>query len=158
MVAAFEDLAVRTAELHDIDCQFTCDPQVVVPNDLTSSQLYRIAQEAILNAVKHGKARTVSMRLHSDEGAVQLDIIDDGTGITNPDYRSRGSGVHIMFYRASSAIRSHVTGFAGVSPRNPGHLQVESLCKLNSALIRLSVLPRSCSSTTIPCSARAWPC
>jgi signal transduction histidine kinase len=64
------------------------------------AHLYRIAQEALTNAVKHGKSSTVSIGLHSREGVVELVVSDDGSGIPEMGTFDRGQGMRIMEYRA----------------------------------------------------------
>jgi two-component system sensor kinase FixL len=96
LMAALEGLVSRSSQLFEIACK----APVLVPTDLIASQLYRIAQEAIVNAVKHGHATRVTIDLHQVAGTVQLQIVDNGKGIDNPDYQDRGVGVRIMQYRA----------------------------------------------------------
>lgn len=64
--------------------------------------LYRIAQEAIHNAVKHGKATEIGIELSAPEGRYRLSIRNDGVEF-DPQVleKSRGLGQHIMRYRAS---------------------------------------------------------
>ena len=62
--------------------------------------LYRIAQEAINNATKHGQARTIAVWLAARPGITTLQIADDGTGISRPEQNRRGMGLSIMNYRA----------------------------------------------------------
>jgi signal transduction histidine kinase len=66
-----------------------------------ATQLYRIAQEAITNAVKHAHARSITTRIDGEAGAVALHIVDDGLGIDQAE-ASDGMGLRIMRYRASS--------------------------------------------------------
>ena len=61
--------------------------------------LYHIAQEAVNNAVKHGKASNILIRLHHAGAHVTLAIEDDGIGIPQPA-PSTGMGLHIMSHRA----------------------------------------------------------
>jgi signal transduction histidine kinase len=60
--------------------------------------LYRIAQEAINNAMKHGKARQIAILLDAGEDQLTLRILDDGLGM--PGFVATGSGLGIMRYRA----------------------------------------------------------
>jgi two-component system CheB/CheR fusion protein len=62
--------------------------------------LYRIAQEAINNAVKHSGASHVEIRLSTADNGLELEIRDDGLGIKAKPGRAGGMGLHIMDYRA----------------------------------------------------------
>jgi signal transduction histidine kinase len=67
-----------------------------------ATQLYRIAQEAVTNAVKHARARMISVELTESAGVVKVRITDDGIGIGEPTARGNGLGLRIMRYRATS--------------------------------------------------------
>lgn len=78
-------------------------------------QIYRIVQEAVSNAVRHGRATTINVRATFQHQTLQLDIEDDGSGLPAPVARPEGIGMHVMQYRArvlSGAIR-----FKNLSPR-----------------------------------------
>jgi signal transduction histidine kinase len=62
--------------------------------------LYRIAQEAINNATKHGKARNILVSLIQDDKATTLRIVDDGVGISHAPRGNGGLGLGLMEYRA----------------------------------------------------------
>jgi signal transduction histidine kinase len=64
--------------------------------------LYRIAQEAVNNAVKHSGAQHIQIRLSSSETGLELLVHDDGKGIKESPGRAGGMGLHIMDYRARS--------------------------------------------------------
>ena len=98
--AALHDLASRSSQTFGIECTFDSDRPILVSTDLIASQLYRIAQEAVVNAVKHGHATHVTIGLRGIDEKLQLEIIDDGMGIDNPNYQDAGVGVRIMQYRA----------------------------------------------------------
>ncbi len=69
-------------------------------DDATATHLYRIAQEALANAVRHGKADRVSMELSAEGGQVELVIQDNGKGFDGSKTREAGMGLKIMRYRA----------------------------------------------------------
>ena len=58
-------------------------------------EILRIAQEAIQNALRHARARRVSVRLAADDGAVVLEVADDGVGFDpdDPEVRSKRLGL-----------------------------------------------------------------
>jgi signal transduction histidine kinase len=66
-----------------------------------ATHLYRIAQEAVTNAVRHGRARRISIGLSQWRGKVILSITDNGKGIGTLSPRRRGLGLRVMQYRAS---------------------------------------------------------
>jgi signal transduction histidine kinase len=66
-----------------------------------ATHLYRIAQEAIANAVRHGKARYINIRLDSTNNETVLTVIDDGIGLPENARNGDGLGLRIMAYRAS---------------------------------------------------------
>lgn len=65
-----------------------------------AENLYRIAQEAVTNAAKHGQPEHISVRLKATRGRLVLQVIDDGTGIDDRARESPGSGLRNMRYRA----------------------------------------------------------
>ena len=84
---------------------------MAVGDSAVATHLYHIAQEAISNAVKHGKARRVSVSLTSADGALTLTVWDDGAGLP-AEPKSGGCGLRIMRHRArmigaSLALGSH---------------------------------------------------
>ena len=72
---------------------------VPVASNAIATHLFRIAQEAINNAVKHGKARHIVVTLTQQDG-MTLTVYDDGAGIPAVEQRAPGSGLRIMAYRA----------------------------------------------------------
>ena len=68
----------------------------------TATHLYRIAQEAVNNAMKHSEARGLSIRLNEAEEWLDLTVEDDGKGIGIRRRESAGMGLHTMEYRARS--------------------------------------------------------
>ena len=68
-----------------------------------AAQLYRIAQEAVNNALKHSQARTIDIHLRRRGGNLELKVEDDGVGwVAGAGGQQRGMGLHIMDYRARS--------------------------------------------------------
>jgi signal transduction histidine kinase len=89
---------VRTTS--NTDCRFAGAPSIKVQDDVAAQHLYRIAQEAVHNALRHGKPRSILIHLDSDDRGLILTITDDGTGMREARERSGGLGMHIMHYRA----------------------------------------------------------
>jgi len=100
LMSALHELAQSTAALFHIACSFKCPTPVLVRDNAAATHLYRIAQEAINNAVKHGRARKVVIRLAVEGKIVRLRVEDDGTGFKEPPAGHHGMGLHIMKYRS----------------------------------------------------------
>jgi PAS domain S-box-containing protein len=100
---ALTDLAARVSDMFGIECRLHEEGRVELADTLTSTHLFRIAQEAISNAIKHGRAKHVDLALigTSDEW-LTLTVTDDGRGIpATPQPEASGRGLQIMKYRAS---------------------------------------------------------
>ena len=65
-------------------------------------QIYRLAQEAISNAIKHGHATCIEVRLEAQSTKMLLSIIDNGTGLSQSKPDEKGVGLHIMQYRTNT--------------------------------------------------------
>lgn len=100
LVTVLQELANDTEQLFDISCTFTSDEAAPVSRISSPINLYRIAQEAITNAVKHGKARNIHVRLSSQNGNVVLSVENDGLDFPAEPDRLEGMGLKIMRYRA----------------------------------------------------------
>jgi PAS domain S-box-containing protein len=101
LMAALEQLAVNMETLYDVTCAFLCDEPVLVYDNVVATSLYRIAQEAAGNAIKHGRATHISIELTNFAGKVLLTVSDDGIGFDPAVRESNGGmGIHIMQYRA----------------------------------------------------------
>jgi two-component system sensor kinase FixL len=77
-----------------------CDEPVSVLDNQTAMHLYRLSQEAITNAVKHGRGHNIRISLTDDTEYLTLKIEDDGRGFEPTHDTSAGSGLRIMRYRA----------------------------------------------------------
>ncbi len=65
------------------------------------THLYRITQEAVNNAIKHGKARNVSIVLIRARGTITVSVRDDGIGFPDVLPKKKGMGLQTMRYRAA---------------------------------------------------------
>ena len=99
--AALDDLAARTSEQSGISVKFECPEWVELPDHGTSTELYRITQEAVSNSLRHGQPQTIRLTILSQPNGLRLRIKDDGVGITNQPKESKGLGIQIMEYRAA---------------------------------------------------------
>ena len=100
LMEALEDFAASTSELFKISCGFECPLPVLISDLHAAEHLYRIAQEAVGNAIKHGRAKNIQIRLEAYKGGKRLRIIDDGTGRPPFHANGKGMGMRIMSYRA----------------------------------------------------------
>jgi PAS domain S-box-containing protein len=98
---ALNNLAAHAKRLFEISCKFKAD-EAIPPLELNvASQLYKIAQEAVTNAIKHGKARNVGISLANGSDRIVLTIHNDGLPFPDLKSQSTGMGLRIMNYRAS---------------------------------------------------------
>jgi two-component system CheB/CheR fusion protein len=97
---ALEDLAARTREQYGLGCTFELIGQPVIPNGITATHLFRIAQEALLNAIRHGQAKNIHIGLETQADALTLSISDDGIGLPEQPNHGKGLGIRIMRNRA----------------------------------------------------------
>jgi signal transduction histidine kinase len=116
---ALLELARQTTGLFRVRCRFHCRKPVQVEDSALAGHLFRIAQEAVNNALKHGKPHMIGIHLRSTRGDLALRITDDGKGIRPVSPRRQGLGLRIMQYRAS-LLRGTVT----VQPRRGGGTEV----------------------------------
>jgi signal transduction histidine kinase len=98
--SALEELATSTAKLAGISCSFICPTPVHIRDNRFAVHLFRIAQEAVSNALKHGKAKAVVIALEIGEGLCSLRVNDDGIGFDPNLGEKKGMGLNIMRYRA----------------------------------------------------------
>jgi len=99
---ALRQLAESTSETCRVPCRFDCPGNVLVDDNQVAVHLYRIAQEAVTNAVKHGRPSRISILLDSAPEGLRLEVIDDGIGMARKNGNSPGSGLRIMRYRAAA--------------------------------------------------------
>ena len=114
LVVALRDLAETINEQSDIHCVLHGDELIPIHDATVANQLYRIAQEAVTNSVKHAAASHIHIRLAMDGSELCLSIADDGVGFPdNP--RSEGLGLHLMRHAAA------LSGGSFDIRRNGGH-------------------------------------
>jgi PAS domain S-box-containing protein len=100
LVSALEELAANASQLFQLECRFICEhPPAFVENTI-ALHLYYIVQEAIANAAKHGKAKSVVITLDPVNDRFVLMVKDDGAGFSANGARQSGMGLRIMDYRA----------------------------------------------------------
>ena len=102
LMRALQDFTNNTSEVFGIDCRFECNLPVLVENPSTAANLYRIAQEAVSNAVRHGRATAIEVSLEESDSGVKLSVADNGTGLPSPLPLHDGLGLRTMADRARS--------------------------------------------------------
>jgi PAS domain S-box-containing protein len=100
LMVALAELADRTGQDGKLVCTFDCRDPVEVSDNLTATHLYRIAQEAVRNAVKHASPRNIRISLSVDQGLI-LQVQDDGVGPPSSAQEGKGVGLRIMRNRAA---------------------------------------------------------
>ena len=99
---ALEGLSMHANDLYGVQVVFSHRLQASARplGAELANHLYRIAQEAVRNAAKHGKARTIRLHLTTARAKVSLAITDDGIGLPEQAMDATGMGLRIMRYRA----------------------------------------------------------
>lgn len=100
LMSALEEVTANAADLYNIRCTFDCREPVVVEDTTMATHLYYIAQEAVSNAAKHGRAKSIGMDLSKSDEEARLTICDDGSGFSPDRATTEGMGLRIMEYRA----------------------------------------------------------
>jgi signal transduction histidine kinase len=98
--SALETLALDVRHLFRASCTFACDHPLGRLDRETERHLFRIAQEAVNNAVAHGKAKQIEIRLGEKGGEGLLTVLDNGVGMPERPCPTDGIGLHNMGYRA----------------------------------------------------------
>ncbi len=101
LMAAFQQMAQAINQAGRIRCVFECASPVLIHNDAVATHLYRIANEAVLNAVRHSKASQIGITLAERDGTVKLTVEDDGVGMPEGPTQGGGLGIRIMAHRAA---------------------------------------------------------
>ena len=119
LMHALRQLATTTAHSRRIRCRFECPVHVSFEGPMIANELYRIAQEAIHNAIRHGEARQITIRLSERGGEVWLAILDNGRGCAGTSPEVPGMGLRVMRYRASL-----IGAELAIQPRKRGGTEV----------------------------------
>jgi PAS domain S-box-containing protein len=100
LVSALEEFATSTSNFFQIKCLFSYSGTIPELDNTLAMHAYYIAQEAVINAVKHGRASQVSLHLGQTDAGILLTVQDDGVGFQLADCERVGMGIGIMRYRA----------------------------------------------------------
>jgi len=100
LMSALKRWAAEVEDLFHISCCLRVEEPVLIHDANMSTHLYRIAQEAVNNAIKHGQARNIILGLSAGDEYGTLRIENDGLGLPEPSANDSGMGMQIMNYRA----------------------------------------------------------
>ena len=101
LMVALKELAANCSNWSKTTCIFERSDPVLIHNATVATHLYRIAQEAVSNAIRHGKARHIVVGLSERNGCVALTVEDDGIGLPDGWQKGPGLGTRIMAHRAA---------------------------------------------------------
>ena len=99
LMSALEELAADTEQMFHVRCRFEARETVRTPNHASATHLFRIAQEAVSNALKHGKATRIDIELKPAGEFAELIVRNNGIGFPKKPKKT-GMGLRIMNYRA----------------------------------------------------------
>ncbi|QIF02357.1 response regulator [Roseimicrobium sp. ORNL1] len=120
LMSALKALAEHAGLLFKVSCSFECDDAVEVQDHAKATHLYRIAQEAMHNAVRHGKAKHIDIILTQEGPKATLRVVSDGTeGTPVPEISGNGMGLYTMKYRAGM-----IGGSVEIRPAKPHGTEV----------------------------------
>jgi PAS domain S-box-containing protein len=114
LMSALQELSISIQDLFRVSCVFNCPHPVEVNDPAAATHLYRIAQEACHNAMKHGQAGQIIIELLRTNDHVTLSVRDDGAGFSQLPSASKGMGLQIMRYRAAM-----LGGSIAIRPNEP---------------------------------------
>jgi len=120
--AALEQLAQSTSRLSGKSCAYVSGSPIPIQEGTQAVHLYRIAQEALNNAIKHSQAREVLIALESTEEGLCLRVSDNGIGFNSNSAEDIGMGLNIMHYRART-----IGGVLTIQPNSPSGTLVTCL-------------------------------
>jgi len=101
IIYALQELAEKTTSQYKLPCDFECDNDVMIEDNSVAMHLYRIAQEAVHNAIKHASCDMITISLTREISKVTLKIEDDGIGLPDNGFNMSGMGLHIIQYRCN---------------------------------------------------------
>jgi two-component system CheB/CheR fusion protein len=100
LMLALAELASNTRSIFNIACEFRCPTPVMFTDSSVATHIYRIAQETVQNAIRHGKASRIMINLSPRPGGWRLAVTDNGVGIPPLEQIQSGMGLRSMNHRA----------------------------------------------------------
>jgi signal transduction histidine kinase len=117
--AALQEFVDSVQTLFGVACDVSCPDPVTLRDAATAMHVYRIAQEAVNNAVRHSSAKRITVSLTQVRNTATLTVADDGKGLPKKAGKGKGIGLNIMAYRAQM-----IGGRFRVEPRPGGGTRV----------------------------------
>jgi signal transduction histidine kinase len=102
LMSGLQELAANTEKIFNVHCALACHPPVLVDDHAAATHLFRIAQEAVSNAIRHGKATRILITLAQSGDRLELKVNDNGTGLPADARNQKGMGLRIMRSRAGT--------------------------------------------------------
>jgi PAS domain S-box-containing protein len=102
LAKGLEELAATVSELHRVDCRFECRGLARLSDRPAAVHLCRIAQEAVANALRHGRPERIRIALAVERGRLALTVANDGVPFPDHAERKEGLGLRIMQLRADA--------------------------------------------------------
>jgi two-component system, NarL family, sensor histidine kinase NreB len=99
---ALKELALRMGQAGRLKCTVRTPASFTIDNEMMAGHLYRIAQEAVHNAVKHARAAEIVIALTQNRGTLRLEVSDNGQGLPKTPKPGRGIGLEVMKQRANA--------------------------------------------------------
>ncbi|MBN1699690.1 MAG: substrate-binding domain-containing protein [Spirochaetales bacterium] len=96
-----EELSKKIEGQFDISCSLHIINKIPVEDNSTALHLYRITQEAVNNAIRHGEPDLIEIDFRAQADEISLVVRDNGSGISKNYKLSKGMGLRIMNYRAN---------------------------------------------------------
>jgi signal transduction histidine kinase len=115
LLTALGDLAAHFSSQFKVVCRFSFEEPALIQDPAAATHIYRIVQEAVHNAIRHGRARNIRIHLAKAASLVSLTIRDDGAGLPDALALGQGMGLRNMKYRASM-----LGGSFTLEPGTPG--------------------------------------
>ena len=117
LMTALNELAWNTEKIFRVNCRFQCDPPVPVRDQAVATHLFRIAQEAVSNAIRHGKTvRNLTITLQAASDRLELSVSDDGAGFPATASVAKGTGMGLRIMQS----RTGMIGGSLAMGANPG--------------------------------------
>ena len=118
LMSALKRWTAEVEDLFHISCRLQIDGPVLIHDANVSTHLYRIAQEAVNNAIRHGQAKHVTVSLFPGDDYGTLKVENDGSSLGRPEANTHGMGMQIMNYRArmiGGSLKVESNGITGVT-------------------------------------------
>jgi two-component system CheB/CheR fusion protein len=131
LASALNELATNTEKAFRVQCRCDFDEPVEIHDHAAATHLFRIAQEAVSNAIKHGKARRLVISLRKARGRIILRVNDNGGGFPRRSPKNKGMGLRIMQSRAGM-----IGGTIAIEPNSGGGTNVTCAMPQNGSIAK----------------------